>query len=109
MAQLGTITVVSVAVSIVTFAIGFVIAMKLGDAGSLPFAKGHIQHFRGKIHPDHIVPFLCQKFREECSFIWENYYDPKGRINEYDLTVFVKEGEGGLCRRFSFPVSLATT
>ena len=39
--------------------------------------------------------------REECSFIWENYYDPKGRINEYDLTVFVKEGEGGLFRRFS--------
>lgn len=31
MAQLGTITVISVAVSIVTFAIGFVIAMKLGD------------------------------------------------------------------------------
>ncbi len=31
MAQLGTITVVSVAVSIVTFAVGFVIAMKLGD------------------------------------------------------------------------------
>lgn len=31
MAQLGTITVVSVAVSVVTFAIGFVIAMKLGD------------------------------------------------------------------------------
>lgn len=31
MAQLGTITVVSVAVSVVTFAIGFAIAMKLGD------------------------------------------------------------------------------
>ena len=31
MAQLGTITAVSVAVSVVTFAIGFVIAMKLGD------------------------------------------------------------------------------
>lgn len=31
MAQLGTITVISVAVSVVTFAIGFVIAMKLGD------------------------------------------------------------------------------
>lgn len=31
MAQLGTITVVSMAVSVVTFAIGFVIAMKLGD------------------------------------------------------------------------------
>lgn len=31
MAQLGTITAVSVIVSVVTFAIGFVIAMKLGD------------------------------------------------------------------------------
>lgn len=31
MAQLGAVTVVSVAVSVVTFAIGFVIAMKLGD------------------------------------------------------------------------------
>lgn len=31
MTQLGTITVLSVAVSVVTFAIGFVIAMKLGD------------------------------------------------------------------------------
>lgn len=31
MAQLGAISVVSVAVSVVTFAVGFVIAMKLGD------------------------------------------------------------------------------
>lgn len=31
MAQLGTITVLSVVVSVITFAIGFVIAMKLGD------------------------------------------------------------------------------
>ena len=31
MAQLGTITAASVAVSVVTFAVGFVIAMKLGD------------------------------------------------------------------------------
>lgn len=28
--------------------------------------------------------------REDCSFIWENYYDPEGDINEYDLTIFVK-------------------
>ncbi len=32
--------------------------------------------------------------REDCSFIWENYYDAQGQLNEYDLTVFVKE-EGG--------------
>lgn len=28
--------------------------------------------------------------REDCSFIWENYYHPKEEINEYDLTIFVK-------------------
>lgn len=37
--------------------------------------------------------------RENCSFIWENYYDPEGELNEYDLTVFVKE-EGDIFRRF---------
>jgi len=32
--------------------------------------------------------------REDCSFIWENYYDPEGRINEYDLTMFLRrDGE----------------
>ena len=37
--------------------------------------------------------------REECSFIWENYYHPEEQINEYDLTVYVQEEEG-LFRRF---------
>lgn len=31
--------------------------------------------------------------REEGSFIWENYYDRKSQINEYDLTLFIKAGE----------------
>ncbi|MBO4749848.1 MAG: methyltransferase domain-containing protein [Lachnospiraceae bacterium] len=32
--------------------------------------------------------------REDCSFIWENFYDPEERINEYDLTMFLRrEGE----------------
>lgn len=31
--------------------------------------------------------------REDCSFIWENFYDPEEEINEYDLTVFVREEE----------------
>jgi len=38
--------------------------------------------------------------REDCSFIWENYYNEDEAINEYDLTVFVQE-EGDLFRRFS--------
>ena len=39
--------------------------------------------------------------REDCSFIWENYYDEESRINEYDLTVFVREPEGERFRRFA--------
>lgn len=30
--------------------------------------------------------------REDCSFIWENYYHEEQEINEYDLTVFVRAG-----------------
>jgi hypothetical protein len=28
--------------------------------------------------------------REDCSFIWENYYDELNMLNEYDVTIFVK-------------------
>ncbi|MCR5718938.1 MAG: class I SAM-dependent methyltransferase, partial [Lachnospiraceae bacterium] len=38
--------------------------------------------------------------RDDCSFIWENYYDPETFINEYDLTVFIKEKDE-IFRRFS--------
>ena len=37
--------------------------------------------------------------REDESFIWENFYDEEGYINEYDITFFVREGE--LFRRFT--------
>jgi hypothetical protein len=33
---------------------------------------------------------ICEN-REECSFIWENYYDKESRINEYDMTFFVRD------------------
>ena len=36
--------------------------------------------------------------REESSFIWNNFYDEEDKVNEYDLTLFVKEGE--LYRKF---------
>ncbi len=38
--------------------------------------------------------------REDCSFIWENYYDPETFLNEYDLTVFVRQEEEELFRKF---------
>lgn len=37
--------------------------------------------------------------REECAFIWDNYYDEETEINEYDLTLYVRE-EGELFRRY---------
>ena len=32
--------------------------------------------------------------REESSFIWENWYDPDDQVNEYDLTLFIRNDEG---------------
>lgn len=31
--------------------------------------------------------------REDCSFIWENYYHKEEHINEYDLTIFSRDEE----------------
>ena len=39
--------------------------------------------------------------RDDCSFIWENYYHEEDRVNEYDLTIFVKEKKEELFRRFT--------
>lgn len=38
--------------------------------------------------------------RDDCSFIWENFYDESSCLNEYDLTVFVREN-GDIFRRFT--------
>ena len=38
--------------------------------------------------------------REDCSFIWENYYDPEECLNEYDVTIFVQEA-GDTFQRFT--------
>lgn len=32
--------------------------------------------------------------RQECSFIWDNYYDETEKINEYEMTFFVREEDG---------------
>ncbi len=38
--------------------------------------------------------------RDDCSFIWENLYDPEEELNEYNLTIFVQE-DGDMFRRFT--------
>lgn len=37
--------------------------------------------------------------REDKSFIWENFYYPEEKINEYDLTIYTEEADG-LYRRW---------
>lgn len=36
---------------------------------------------------------ICEN-RTDGSFIWENYYDEDEQINQYDLTLFIKEEDG---------------
>ena len=39
--------------------------------------------------------------REECSFIWDNYYYEDEKINEYDLSLFIEtDKESGLYRKY---------
>nr|MBQ8253410.1 class I SAM-dependent methyltransferase [Lachnospiraceae bacterium] len=38
--------------------------------------------------------------RDDCSFIWENYYDEEDGVNEYDLTIFVEQ-EPELYRKYT--------
>ena len=38
--------------------------------------------------------------REDCSFIWDNYYYEEERINEYELSLFIREGDSELYRKY---------
>lgn len=38
--------------------------------------------------------------REDCSFIWENYFDEESGINEYDLTLYVKSDSSDYYERY---------
>ena len=39
--------------------------------------------------------------REDCAFIWENFYDDETNINEYDLSIFIEQDEPGFFKRFT--------
>ena len=38
--------------------------------------------------------------REDCSFIWDNYYYEDEQINEYELSLFIKEQYSDLYRKY---------
>ena len=38
--------------------------------------------------------------REDCSFIWYNYYYEDESMNEYELTLFIKEQDSNLYRKY---------
>ena len=47
---------------------------------------------------ENIDEVICEN-RDEGSFIWENFYDEQEQINEYDLTIFIRE-KSGLYRKY---------
>lgn len=38
--------------------------------------------------------------REDCSFIWDNYYYEDEGVNEYELSLFIKEKDSDLYRKY---------
>lgn len=38
--------------------------------------------------------------REECSFIWDNYYYEDEQVNEYELSLFIREKDSDLYRKY---------
>ena len=47
------------------------------------------------LYKDVIGDSTIAEDREDCSFIWENWFDDETRINEYDLSLFIKETGAG--------------
>jgi hypothetical protein len=59
------------------------------------FPKGLFLFDFNTVHKykDVIGDTVIAENRENCSFIWENYYHADKEINEYELTIFVKDTE----------------
>ncbi len=66
------------------------------DPGGLFFFDFNTEYKYRKILGTQVIA----EDREECSFIWDNYYDESERLNEYELTLFIQEREQkGLYRK----------
>ena len=49
----------------------------------------HTEHY----YRDVVAEATIAEDRDDISFIWDNYYDEDERINEYELTLFVRDEE----------------
>lgn len=56
--------------------------------------------FRTPLSYEEIGSETIAENREEMSFIWDNYYYEEQKINEYELSLFIKE-EGNLYRKYT--------
>lgn len=66
------------------------------DPGGIFFFDFNTEYKYREVLGDQVIA----EDREECSFIWDNYYDAAGRLNEYELTFFVQEaGQKELYRK----------
>ncbi len=57
--------------------------------------------FNTRYKYEHVIgDAVIAENREDCSFIWENYYDEQEQINEYDLSIFVRQ-ENDMYEKFT--------
>ncbi len=56
----------------------------------------HTEHY----YKDVLADGIFAEERENAAFIWNNYYDSRKHLNEYDLTIFSRHG-GNLFERFA--------
>lgn len=59
------------------------------DPGGIFVFDFNTEYKYQKILADHVFA----EDRDECSFIWDNYYDEEEKINEYELSLFVRSPE----------------
>ncbi len=65
------------------------------DPGGILIFDLNTEYKYSRILGDNIIA----ECRDEGSFIWDNHYDGETGLNEYDLTLFIRE-EGQLYRRY---------
>ena len=67
------------------------------EAGSVFICDFKTKHYFRDVVGESVIA----EDRDDISFIWDNYYDPEEEINEYELAIFIPEGEDSdLYRKF---------
>ena len=67
----------------------FSLANNYLEAGGIFICDFKTKHYFRDVVADSVIA----EDRDDVSFIWDNYYDEEDRINEYELSLFVRSAE----------------